>query len=178
MVITTGWAMAVVVAVYAVGRFSGAHLNPAINLGLAVIGSFSWSAVPIYMHLDHGHAAPVFDDPTHGLRDKDPYAWMAERWGDNRLVLVHAQQCDAAASRHWPFTAAYNAKGIIDARRCIEAFESSNVEYAVFALEILFPRGTRIEVIEPAIVESAEYWRDALESLGYKRGRNGYYAKK
>jgi glycerol uptake facilitator protein len=49
MVITTGWALAVAMGVYAVGRISGAHLNPAITLGLAAIGRFSWRAVPIYM---------------------------------------------------------------------------------------------------------------------------------
>jgi glycerol uptake facilitator protein len=49
MVITTGWALAVAMGVYAAARISGAHLNPAITLGLAVIGRFSWHAVPIYM---------------------------------------------------------------------------------------------------------------------------------
>jgi len=135
------------------------------------------SAVPVYMHLDLGHAAPVFDDPAHGPRDKDPYAWLAERWGENRIVLIHAQQSDRQASRHWPFTPEYNARGIIDARRSLEALASSGVEEAVIALEILFARGTPIETVEPAIVESAAYWRQALESLGYVRTPDGYYEK-
>lgn len=49
IVITTGWAFAVTVAVYAVGTFSGAHLNPAVTIGLASIGKFAWAAVPAYI---------------------------------------------------------------------------------------------------------------------------------
>lgn len=49
MVITTGWAFGVVLAVYAVGTFSGAHINPAVTIGLAAIGKFSWAWVPVYI---------------------------------------------------------------------------------------------------------------------------------
>jgi len=49
IVITAGWAFAVTVAVYAVGTFSGAHLNPAVTIGLASIGKFAWASVPTYI---------------------------------------------------------------------------------------------------------------------------------
>lgn len=49
IVIAFGWGVAVMVAVYAVGRLSGAHLNPAVTLALASIGAFSWADVPGYV---------------------------------------------------------------------------------------------------------------------------------
>ncbi len=40
--ITFGWAMAVMVAVYVAGGVSGAHINPAVSLAMAVRGVFPW----------------------------------------------------------------------------------------------------------------------------------------
>jgi len=49
MVVTTGWALAVYVAVVVVGPFSGAHINPAVTVSLALAGKFAWASVPSYV---------------------------------------------------------------------------------------------------------------------------------
>ena len=49
IVITTGWALGVAVAVYMIGSFSGGHINPAATLGLAAIGKFPWASVGGYI---------------------------------------------------------------------------------------------------------------------------------
>jgi glycerol uptake facilitator protein len=48
IVITFGWAMAVAIAVYA-AAISGAHINPAVTVGLASIGAHPWAQVPGYI---------------------------------------------------------------------------------------------------------------------------------
>lgn len=49
MVITTGWAMGVFIGVFVAAPYSGAHINPAVTLALAIEGSFAWQDVPMYI---------------------------------------------------------------------------------------------------------------------------------
>ncbi|MEM6764594.1 MAG: MIP/aquaporin family protein [Bacteroidota bacterium] len=49
LVIFLGWGMAVFIAVAIVGPYSGAHLNPAVTIGLAVADTFAWAKVPTYI---------------------------------------------------------------------------------------------------------------------------------
>ncbi|MBX2828435.1 MAG: aquaporin family protein [Flavobacteriaceae bacterium] len=49
IVITTGWALAVYVAVLIAGPISGAHINPAVTIAVAIEGSFEWAKVPTYI---------------------------------------------------------------------------------------------------------------------------------
>jgi glycerol uptake facilitator protein len=49
IVITVAWSMAVFVGAYSSAAVSGAHLNPAVTVGLAVAGSTPWTDLPYYL---------------------------------------------------------------------------------------------------------------------------------
>ncbi|MFT4831041.1 MAG: glycerol uptake facilitator protein [Psychroserpens sp.] len=49
IVITTGWALAVYIGVVVSAPYSGAHLNPAVSIGLAFAGKFDWESVPLFI---------------------------------------------------------------------------------------------------------------------------------
>jgi len=49
VVIALGWGLAVMMGVLIAGPASGAHLNPAVSLGLAIAGKFAWNLVPGYI---------------------------------------------------------------------------------------------------------------------------------
>src|SRR5918912_2143117 len=48
LLITWGWAIAVVFGVYVAGGITGAHINPAVTFAFAVRGDFPWRRVPLF----------------------------------------------------------------------------------------------------------------------------------
>jgi glycerol uptake facilitator protein len=57
IVITTAWALGVFIGVAVAGPHSGAHLNPAVSVGLALAGKFEWAKVLPYSILQLAGAA-------------------------------------------------------------------------------------------------------------------------
>ena len=49
MVVTFAWGLAVMCGVFIAGPYTGAHLNPAVSIGLALAGTFDWNLVVPYI---------------------------------------------------------------------------------------------------------------------------------
>jgi len=116
--------------------------------------------VPILLCLDVGHQCV----PGTTGRDRDPYAWL-ETYG-SRLGAVQLQQSDAEADHHWPFTAAHNAEGRIDAERVLATLEAAGARDVTLLFEIIPAFEQDDDAVLAELIESAAYWRAALERHG------------
>ncbi|WP_185870654.1 MIP/aquaporin family protein [Blattabacterium cuenoti] len=49
LTISIGWSLAVFMGILVSAPYSGAHLNPSVTIGLAIVGKFNWDLVPYYI---------------------------------------------------------------------------------------------------------------------------------
>jgi len=105
IVITWGWGIAVFSAVFVVGQFSGAHINPAVTVGLAAGGLFEWAEVPYYIGAQMIGAA--IGALLVWLAYKDHFA--KEKDGD----LILAVHCTGPAIRKYPSNVMTEAIGTL-----------------------------------------------------------------
>jgi sugar phosphate isomerase/epimerase len=111
------------------------------------------AGVPTYVCQDIGHAPHPFQ--------RDRYEWLRKLGGITKIV--HLQQSDESNSRHWPFTEEYNALGVVDPQKTLEAIEASGAENMFLDLEIFHRESAEQETrVIPEIKQSVEYWRKYL----------------
>lgn len=82
--ITLGWGLAVTFGIYVAGTISGAHLNPAVTLAMAVTGRMPWSKVFHYVAAQmlgaFAGAGLVFADFYAKFQQVDPGYTEKTRW--------------------------------------------------------------------------------------------------
>jgi len=92
IVITAGWGFAVFVAVAVAGRYSGAHINPAVTIGLAAAGRFAIGEVLPYIG---AQMAGAFVGTTLAFIAYLPHYRVTEGTGEKLATF-----CTAPAIRH------------------------------------------------------------------------------
>jgi len=107
--------------------------------------------IPIHFLLDVGHQCSY--EMTG--KDRDTYLWLRELGALS--PAVHLQQTDGAWDRHWCFTKARNAEGMVEMDKVIKALEESGAEEVY-----LFP-----ELIHPFEFEEERLLEELDETYGY-----------
>lgn len=114
--------------------------------------------------LDVGHAI----SPNAADSDKDPYLWL-ERLAPY-APIIHLQQTDGLYDRHWPFTEANNAVGIIEADRVLGSIRKSGVGETLLLIEVGHAFEENDAKVLSDLKETVEYWQDALARDKKSRG--------
>lgn len=112
--------------------------------------------VPVYFMLDVGHqCSPDVSEP-----DSDPYAWL-EQLG-SYSPIVHIQQTDGKADRHWPFTNEFNEQGIIRFDKVLNSLEKSGSDEVWIFPEFFYGTDADEERVLADIDESFDYLKNFI----------------
>jgi sugar phosphate isomerase/epimerase len=116
------------------------------------------AAIPVKLCLDLGHACLAGATSE----DRDPYHWLRQvGWAAH---TIHLQQTDGEFDRHWPFTAQFNANGIIDPHRVMDIVRTLPQERVELMLECMHAFEAPDEQVAADLAESVEFRRPALEA--------------
>lgn len=107
--------------------------------------------IPIHFLLDVGHQCSY---EVTG-KDRDPYLWLRELGALS--PAVHLQQTDGAWDRHWCFTRARNAEGVVKMDKVIKALEESGAEEVYLFPELIHPFEFEEEKLLEELDETYEY---------------------
>ncbi|MEI7743256.1 MAG: TIM barrel protein [Chloroflexota bacterium] len=116
--------------------------------------------VPVGLCLDTGHMCVVGTEGD----ERDPYAWL--RAMAPVTAMLQLQQSDAEGDHHWPFTAARNAQGRVDADRVIDALGEGGVEQMDAYLEVIPSFEQDDDEVLDDLEASVDHWREALARRG------------
>lgn len=112
--------------------------------------------VPVKLCIDVGHQF-IYKNK----KEADPYLWLRKL--GHLSSIVHLQQTDGKADRHWPFTEEFNKIGIINPEKVLKAIEDSGVKEVELIFEIVHPPATEEKKVLEDLRQSVEYWRTFLD---------------
>jgi len=133
-----------------IGREMLIHLDEAKEL----YERFNENApIPIHFLLDVGHQCSY--EATG--KDRDTYLWLKEL--GKYSPMIHLQQMDGVWDRHWSFTKAHNAEGVIQMDKVLQALEQSGAEEVYLFPELIHPFEFPEDKLLEELDESYEYLR-------------------
>ena len=111
------------------------------------------TSIPIHYILDVGHQCGY--EATG--KDRDTYLWLREL--GQYSPLLHLQQTDGNWDRHWTFTKAHNAEGVIQMDKVVQALEQSGAKEVYLFPELLHPFEFPEDKVLEEVDESYEHLR-------------------
>jgi len=136
-----------------IGREMLIHLDEAIDL----YERFNRNVpIPIQFLLDVGHQCSY---EVTG-KDRDTYLWLREL--GKVTPAIHLQQMDGVGDRHWSFTKAHNAEGVVKMDKVLEALEQSGTAEVYLFPELIHPFEFEEEKVLEEMDESYEYLKQYI----------------
>lgn len=115
--------------------------------------------LPLWMMADIDHGDVTSDDPD----DYDPYAWA--RAVPRFSPIIHIKQSLMDKGGHRPFTAEYNARGLIQPQSLLEALGDGGAEDNEICLELSFKeREPDDRQVIAQIAESVAFWAPHIDT--------------